>query len=43
MTEKNAMAQMLANDYAAHPLIVGMRRAGSIDRYFDLPVRDPPQ
>ncbi len=43
MTEKNAMAQMLANDYATHPLIDGMRRAGAIDRYFNLPVRDPQQ
>ena len=43
MTENNAMAEMPANDYAAHPLIDGMRRAGAIDRYFDLPVRDPQQ
>ena len=43
MTEKNAMAKMLANDHATHPLIDGMRRAGSIDRYFDLPIRDPQQ
>ena len=43
MTEKNAMAQMPADGYATHPLIDGMRRAGSIDRYFDLPIRDPKQ
>ena len=43
MTEKNAMAKLLANDYATHPLIQGMRRAGTIDPYFDLPIRDPQQ
>ena len=37
------MSEMLANDYAAHPLIDGMRRAGAIDPYFDLPIRDSRQ
>ena len=28
---------------STHPLIDGMRRAGSINRFFDLPIRDPHQ
>ena len=43
MTEKNAMSKLLANDYATHPLIDGMRRVGSINPYFALPIRDPQQ
>ena len=43
MTETPAMSQKLAKDHAAHPLIDGMRRAGTIDPYFDLPIRDPQQ
>ncbi len=43
MTETNAMSEMQANDYAAHPLVDGMRRAGAIAPYFDLPIRDPQQ
>ncbi len=43
MTETNAISKMLTNDYATHPLIDGMRRVGTIDRYFDLPIRDPQQ
>ena len=43
MTETNALSETLAKEHATHPLIKGMRRAGTIDRYFDLPVRDPQQ
>ena len=43
MTETNAISKMLANDYASHPLIEGMRRAGTIDPYFNLPIRDHQQ
>ena len=43
MTETKAISNIPAKDYATHPLIDGMRRAGAIDRYFDLPIRDPQQ
>ncbi len=43
LTETNAMSEMQANDYVAHPLVDGMRRAGAIAPYFDLPIRDPQQ
>jgi len=43
VTETNAMSKMLTNDYATNPLIDGMRRVGTIDRYFELPIRDPQQ